>query len=156
MTFVRTLRFACTAAGLVLAFNAQAELFTSLASSAGSASSGSVSGSLRSASRSSFDGDQVADGDYRIVEIAQAAGRDGFAQVALQRDDPQRPERPQRIVLELPQATFDLQRLAPGDRVHAQPRAYGVAFSRTDTRQAFYLVLADDWYGELAARPVGL
>lgn len=151
MTFPRNFRLACTAAGLAFAFNAQAELFTSLASSAGSASSGSVSASLRGSSKSSFDGDKVADGDYRITEVAQAPERDGFIRVAMQSDDSQR-----RIVLELPQTTFAKERLVPGDLVHAQQRAYGTAFARADTRQAFYLVLADDWYGELAARPVAL
>ena len=151
MTFIRNFRLACMAACLALAFNAKAEVFTSLASSAGSASSGSVSASMRSSSKSSPDGDKVADGDYRITEVAQAADRDGYTRVAMQRDDSQ-----QRIVLELPQATFAKERLGPGDLVHAQQHAYGTAFARADNRQAFYLVLADDWYGELAARPVSL
>jgi type IV secretory pathway TrbL component len=151
MTFTRNFRLACMAACLALAFNAKAELFTSLASSAGSASSGSASASLRGSSKSSFDGDKVAEGDYRITEVAQATDRAGFTRVAMQSDDTQ-----QRIVLELPQATFAKERLGPGDLVHAQPRAYGTAFARSDNRQAFYLVLADDLYGELAARPVSL
>jgi hypothetical protein len=40
--------------------------------------------------------------------------------------------------------------------VHAQRRVYGFEFARGDTREAFYLVLADEWYDELAARPVQL
>ena len=155
MTSIRFFRLASLSATFAVAsavaFNANAEVFTSLASSAGSASSGSVSASLRSSSKSSFDGDKVADGDYRITEVAEATDRAGFARVALQRDGSQ-----QRIVLELPQATFAKERLGPGDLVHAQQRAYGTAFARADNRQAFYLVLADDWYGELAARPVSL
>ena len=151
MTFTRNFRLACMAACLAFAFNAKAELFTSLASSAGSASSGSVSASLRGSSKSSFDGDKVAEGDYRITEVAEATGRAGFTRVAMQRDDTQ-----QRIVLELPQATFAKEHLVPGDQVHAQQRTYGTAFARSDNRKAFYLVLADDWYGELAARPVDL
>jgi len=150
-TITRNFRLACMAACLAIAFNARAEVFTSLASSAGSASSGSVSASLRGSSKSSFDGDKVADGDYRITEVAAAADRDGYTRVAMQSDDSQR-----SIVLELPQATFAKERLGPGDLVHAQQRAYGTAFARADNRQSFYLVLADDWYGELAARPVSL
>jgi hypothetical protein len=151
MTSIRFFRLACLGAVFAIAFNAKAEVFTSLASSAGSASSGSVSASLRSSSKSSFDGDKVADGDYRITEVAEATDRAGFTRIAMQSDGSQ-----QRIVLELPQATFEKERLGPGDLVHAQQRAYGTAFARSDNRKAFYLVLADDWYGELAARPVGL
>jgi hypothetical protein len=151
MTFPVNFRLACVTACLAFAFNAQAEVFTSLASSAGSASSGSVSASMRSSGNSSFDGDKVAEGDYRITEVAQAPGREGFTRVAMQGE-----KSPQRIVLELPQATFAKERLGPGDLVRAQQRAYGTAFARADNRQAFYLVLADDWYGELAARPVSL
>ncbi|SEK15893.1 hypothetical protein SAMN05216567_109388 [Variovorax sp. OK605] len=152
MTPLNFFRLAGFAAVFATAFQAQADSFTSsVASSAGSASSGSVSASLRGSSRSSFDGDKVADGDYRITEVAQAAGRAGFARVAMQSDDAQR-----RIVLELPQATFAKEALGPGDLVRTQQRAYGTAFARGDTREAFYLVLADDWYGGLAARPVGL
>ncbi|WP_440532712.1 hypothetical protein [Variovorax sp. YR566] len=153
MTFPPLFRVAGSAALLVAAFSAHAGSFpSSAASSAGSASSGSVSTSLRGSSRSSFDGDKVAEGDYRITEIAQAGDREGFARVAMQSDsDAQR-----RIVLELPQATFAKERLGLGDLVHAQQRAYGTAFARGDSREAFYLVLADDWYGGLAARPVSL
>lgn len=154
MTFLRSFRLAGFTAVLAMAFGAHAESFTSsVASSASSASSGSVSASLSASSRSSFDGDgKVAEGNYRITEVAQAPGRGGFTRVAMQGDA----DAQQRIVLELPQATFEKQRLGPGDVVHAQPRGYGIAFERSDTRVAFYLVLADDWYGGLAARPVSL
>lgn len=151
MTSTRLFRFACLGVVLATSLSANAELFTSLASSAGSASSGSVSASMHSSSKSSPDGNKVADGDYRITEVAEATGRTGFTRIAMQSDDAQ-----QSIVLELPQATFAKERLGPGDLVHAQQRAYGTAFARADTREAFYLVLADDWYGELAARPVSL
>jgi type IV secretory pathway TrbL component len=153
MTFLHFFRAAGIAAVLATALNAQADSFTSsVASSAGSASSGSVSASLRGSSKSSFDGDKVAEGDYRITEVAQATDREGFTRVAMQSDS----DAQQRIVLELPQATFAKERLGPGDLVHAQQRTYGTAFARGDTREAFYLVLADDWYGGLAARPVSL
>lgn len=153
MTALHFFRVVGIAALLAAAFGAHAESFaSSAASSASSASSGSVSDSLRGSSRSSFDGGKVAEGDYRITEVAQADNREGFTRVAMQSDaDAQR-----RIVLELPQATFAKERLGPGDLVHAQQRVYGTAFARGDTREAFYLVLADDWYAGLAARPVGL
>jgi hypothetical protein len=152
MTPLQFFRLASIAAVFATAFSAHAESFaSSAASSAGSASSGSVSASLRGSSKSSFDGDKVAEGDYRITEIAQVGDRAGFTRVTMQGDDAQ-----QRIVLELPQATFTKERLGLGDFVYAQPRTYGTAFARGDTREAFYLVLADDWYRGLAARPVSL
>jgi hypothetical protein len=58
------------------------------------------------------------------------------------------------FVLTLPQQTFDKQQLAAGDMVLAKNREYGIEFARNDTREAFYLVLADEWYGELGSRPV--
>ncbi|AGU47805.1 hypothetical protein VAPA_1c06750 [Variovorax paradoxus B4] len=152
MTFTHFFRIAGIAAVLATAFNAHAGSFAaSVASSAGSASSNSASTSLRGSSESSFDGDKVVEGDYRITEIAQAGDREGFTRVTMQGDDAQ-----QRIVLELPQTTFAKEGLGPGDLVHARQRAYGTAFARGDTREAFYLVLADDWYGGIAARPVSL
>jgi hypothetical protein len=131
---------------------AQADSFTSSASSAGSASSGSVSNSMRGSSRSSTGGDdRTAAVDYRIVELAAAPGRPGLVRITLQADDPQ-----QQLVLDLPQAIAAQQRLGRGDAVQARKRVYGFEFARGDTQAAFYLVLDDDWYDDLAARPLSL
>lgn len=151
MQIVSSLRLACFAAALGLALNAHADSFASSASSAGSASSGSVSDSLSGSSHSSTGGHKTADGTYHIIDIARTPDRAGMARVTMQGERPE-----QRIVLDLPQATFEQQRLDKGGLVHAQNRVYGIEFARNDTRVAFYLVLADDWYGELAARPVGI
>ncbi|XAH22721.1 hypothetical protein AAFF27_22400 [Xylophilus sp. GW821-FHT01B05] len=151
MTLLSTCRLACVAAIMGVAAQAQAALFTSSASSAGSASSGSVSDSLRGSSDSSTGGARTAEGDYRVTDVAQAPDRAGIARVTMQAADPE-----QRIVLDLPHAIVEKQGIARGDLVHAQRRAYGFEFARGDTREAFYLVLADDWYEELAARPVSL
>ena len=151
MTHPNLLRLACAAAVLGAAMFAHADSFTSSASSAGSASSGSVSDSLRGSSKSSTGGDKAAAGDYRIIEVAKAPDRAGIARITMQADDPQ-----QRIVLDLPRETFAKQHLGRGDIVHAQHRVYGIEFARGDTREAFFLVLDDDWHGELAARPLSL
>lgn len=124
-----------------------ADSLASSASSAGSASSGSVSASLKGSSNSV--GDAVADADYRITDVAAAPDRAGFVRVALQSDAQQ-----QQLVLELPAAVFGPQRLGVGDTVRAERRVYGVEFARGDTREAFFLVLADDWHEELAPRLV--
>jgi type IV secretory pathway TrbL component len=147
-----SLRLVVAAGALGLALQAQAESFASSASSAGSASSGSVSDSLAGSSNSSQDNKRkVADGEYRIIQIAATPDRAGRTRVTMQADDPQ-----QRVVLDLPQATFDKQGLVAGDVMYAHNRVYGIEFGRQDTRQPFYLVLADEWYGELASRPVGI
>ena len=149
MTHPNLLRLACAAAVLGAAMFAHADSFTSSASSAGSASSGSVSDSLRGSSKSSTGGDKAAAGDYRIIEVAKAPDRAGIARITMQADDPQ-----QRIVLDLPREIVDKDSLSPGDIVRTRKHVYGYEFARGDTHEAFYLVLADEWYGELAARPV--
>jgi hypothetical protein len=53
-------------------------------------------------------------------------------------------------------SVFAQQNLGRGDLVDVQRRDYGFQFARNDNRQAFFLVLADDWHDELAARPVTL
>ena len=123
-----------------------ADSLASSASSAGAAASGSVSASLKGSSNSV--GDAVADADYRITDVAAAPDRAGFVRVALQSDAQQ------QLVLELPAAVFGPQRLGVGDTVRAERRVYGVEFARGDTREAFFLVLADDWHEELAPRLV--
>ncbi|MYM94756.1 hypothetical protein [Duganella vulcania] len=145
-------RLIAAAGALGLALQANADSFVSSASSAGSASSGSISDSLNGSSNSSSgDKRKVADGEYRIIQIAATPDRADRTRVTMQANDPQ-----QRVVLDLPQVTFDKQGLAVGDAMYAQNRAYGIEFGRGDTHQPFYLVLADEWYGELASRPVSL
>lgn len=151
MSISLVVRCLAVAGALTLALAANAESFASSASSAGSASSGSISDSLSGSSDSSKGDRKVADGDYRIIQIAQTPDRANRTRVTLQADDPA-----QRIVLDMPQTTFEQQQLAAGDKMYAQNRVYGIEFGRGDTRQPFYLVLADEWYSELASRPVTL
>ena len=131
--------------------SAAADSFTSSASSAGSASSGSVSDSLSASSDSSSSGDKdrVASGDYRIIDIAEVNGRAEVRRLTLQAENTTG-----RFQLDLPAPILTEERLQRGDRVHVQPRVYGLEFAHSDNRQAFYLVLHDDWHNELAARPL--
>ncbi|SHN42884.1 hypothetical protein SAMN05192549_11579 [Duganella sacchari] len=151
MNVTLTMRLICAAGALAVSMNSYAESVASSASSAGSASSGSVSDSFAGSSNSSNNHKRVADADYRIIQIAATPGRADRTRVTMQADDPE-----QRIVLDLPQVTFDKQQLAVGDAMYAHNRVYGIEFGRTDNRQPFYLVLADEWYGELASRPLSL
>lgn len=151
MTSLAVLRGAIFAAALGLAAQASADSVASSASSAGSASSGSVSDSFQGSSHSSTGDNRRADGNYRIIDIENTPGRVGSTRVAMQGEDPA-----QKFVLDLPQAVFARQNLNRGDLVHAQNRSYGVEFARADTREAFFLVLEDAIYNELAARKVSL
>jgi hypothetical protein len=155
MSHSYVIRRAAMAAALVFAIHAHAhaESFVSSASSAGSASSGSISDSLNDSSNSSSgDKRKVADGNYRIIEIGVTPDRVDRTRVTMQLEGGQQ----NRVVLDLPQATFAQQNLAAGDAMYAQNRVYGIEFGKPDHRQPFYLVLADEWYGELASRPVTL
>lgn len=74
---------ACCAAAPALALDLTSSTASS-ASSAGSASVGSVSDSLRSSSQSSAGPRQMADGPYRVIEMAEVAGRPGEVRLTLQ------------------------------------------------------------------------
>ena len=152
MSISSSCRMVFVAGALAGSMAAHADSFVSSASSAGSASSGSISDSLNGSSNSSGgDKRKVADGEYRIIQIAATPDRTDRTRITMQANDPQ-----QRIVLDLPQITFDKQQLTVGDAMYAQNRSYGIEFGRSDKHQPFYLVLADEWYGELASRPVSL
>ncbi len=137
---------------------ARAESLASSASTTASLAGSSASTSLETSSASSSKGKTAAAGDYRVEAVTVAADRPGMVRLALQPvTDERQPfvtDERQPFVLVLPQRTADQQGLARGDTVSVRERAYGFEFARTDTRQAFYLVLADAWLHELDARPV--
>lgn len=144
-------RHACALALTLFVGSVLADSFTSSASSAGSASSASVSDSLSASSDSSSDSDKdrVAKGDYRIMEVAEVTGDLNKRRLTLQAEDTVR-----RFQLDLPVQVVTDERLQRGHRVHVQQRVYGLEFAHSDDREAFYLVLSDDWHDELAARPL--
>ena len=120
----------------------------SSASSAGSASSAS----LRTSSDSSSPDNKVAEGPYRIVEVARLPERPGEVRLTLRAEADPRGE----LVLHVPQATFEQSRLDAGATITARHRPYGLEFASADTREPFFLVLDDDWVRELPSRPVVL
>lgn len=137
---------------LALTMSARAESFASSASSAGSASSGSVSDSIEGSSDASSDDDEVAEGNYRIVEVAEFTERPGMLRLKLQAAD----DASRAFFLSLPRQTLAQRGLARGDMVSARHRPYGLEFAHANTREAFFLVLADDWHRELESHPVTL
>ena len=143
---------AATTLALALPLASHADSFTSSASSAGSASLGSSSDSIKGSSNSSSGDRKVADGDYRVLEVAALDQRPDMLRVRLQAATLR--EGDTAFALELPRKALAARGLAAGDLVSVRNRAYGLEFAHAPTREAFFLVLNDDWHGELDARTV--
>jgi len=124
------------------------------ASDSSSTSVGSVSDSFRKSSDSSSKDTRVADGDYRVVEIAQAADRPGRVRLTLQATDERDAEN--NFELFLPETVLQREPIAVGDTVRTRQRPYGLELAHGEKAQPFFLVLADEWMNELRARAVAL
>jgi hypothetical protein len=146
------------AAHLPAAAEGIASSAASTASSAGSTVSGSVSDSLQGSSNSSTGGDRVAEGVYRVIEVAEVADRPGHVALHLQPTAGLRTPTGQPAAdlwLRLPRAALGDQPLVAGDEVQTRLRAYGIAFARAqNAAEPFFLALADGWEGELNNRVV--
>jgi hypothetical protein len=127
---------------------------SSAASDSSSTSVGSVSTSFGKSSDSSSKGDKTAAGDYKVIDMAQAPARPGTVRVRLQAVADASAEG--EFFLYLPQQTAEQAQLAAGQLITARLRAYGLEFARTETKQAFFLALNDDWYRELQTNVVRL
>lgn len=156
---------ACCAAAPALALDLASSTASS-ASSAGSASVGSVSDSLRSSSQSSASPRQMAEGTYRVIDMAEVDGQPGQWRLTLQAQTLTAHGAPAagfaaadassapQWELRLPQAVVEREGLAAGHLLRAAPQPYGVAFARAEQARPFYLVLLEEWQRELPARPV--
>ena len=149
--------FRFAAAGLctlALTATSWADSGASSASSAGSASVGSLSNSITGSSNSSSPADKVAEGDYRVVEIAALTERPGMLRLRLRATAAAAEAAP--IWLTLPEKALAARVLRSGDIVNARHRPYGIEFAHAEQagqpRTAFFLVLADAWFGELTPR----
>lgn len=127
----------------------------SSASSAGSQSVASISGSIRGSSNSSSGDANVAEGEYRIIEVADVSEETGTQRLKLQAvkasgsaDD--------EFFLYLPQQVVEQGRLAAGGVVLARHKPYGLEFAHATTLKGFFMALKDEWYRELQTRPVSL
>ena len=127
---------------------------TSLASESIGASVGSLSGSIQQSSASSSKTNRVADGDYRLIEVAAVADRPGMLRMTLQPVADAKPG--DGFFLFVPAEVVQQTHLVAGDTVAARQRPYGVEFAQGQPRQAFFLVLADQWLRELQTTPVAL
>jgi hypothetical protein len=156
---VRTDSLLCAAA-LIAITSAGPALAESLAASSASQSIGmsvgSVSTSLGTSSNSSSK-TATAAGDYKVVALAAAPDRPGMLRATLQAVVEVGTDA--EFYLYLPQAAAEQAGLVEGGIVTARQRPYGTEFAHASgggERQAFFLVLADDWYRELQARAVQL
>ena len=159
MTATKTFLAAAVLLGLA---SAAPSMAASSASSAASdsltASVGSVTGSFGKSSDSSSTTATAANGDYKIIDLAAVPERQGMLRLKLQAVAAARGA-DSEFFLYVPQAVAEQARLAQGAVVTARPRPYGTEFAYGAdgaTPQAFYLVLADDWYRELQTKAVQL
>jgi hypothetical protein len=125
----------------------------SSASDSASSAVGSLTDSLGRSSTSSSPGNDMADGDYRVIDMADATDRPGLVRLTLQGVAAAgKPE----FDLYLPKATLQQAQLATGQQVRTRQRPYGIEFARADAQAPFFLALRDEWYRELASHPVTL
>lgn len=142
---------------LLGAVGLQAQAASSTASAASESVTtlvGSLSGSIQNSSNSSSKDTKVAEGDYRIIEVAAVTERPGTVRLTLHAVADQGAD--SEFFLFLPQQAVDQGRLTQGGTVTARQRPYGVEFAQGEPRRAFFLVLRDDWYRELNTTAVVL
>jgi hypothetical protein len=141
--------------GLLFSVAAVPALAASSAASSASesltTSVGSLSNSVQGSSDSSTKTTALTEGEYRIVAVAELPERPGMLRMKLQALGTDA-----EFFLTVPQAAFEQGQLAQGQVVAARARPYGFEFANGETRRAFFLVLADDWYRELQTKAVAL
>jgi len=147
-----------SAALLLAALASPAGASSTTASSASDSASSTASSTSESLKKSS-DGSSktttaVAPGDYEVVDVARIAERPGTVRLRLQAVVDRSADG--EFFLYLPEQTFDQARLGAGQIVAARQRPYGLEFARGDSRQGFFLVLADDWARDLPSHAVAL
>ena len=139
-------------------------LASSAISNSFSASVGSVSTSFNASSDASSPGRPMRTGEYRIMQIAAAPGREGYARLTLRTlgaaGELDEAAAADDRHLYLPQETVARVGLAEGQRISARARPYGLELAKAakpeDVPQTFFLVVADERYRELQTRPVKL
>ncbi len=143
-----TLALGAVALPALASSTATSSLADSLATSVGSISD-SVKGSSNSSSRATG----VAEGDYKLIQVA-AGDQPGHVTLTLQAVADASADG--EVLLTVPQKAYDQSGLTQDLTVSARHRPYGVEFANGQTRQAFFLALTNDWYRELQNQPVRL
>jgi hypothetical protein len=126
---------------------------SSLVSSASqslSTSVGQMSKSISNSSDGSSKHQDLAQGDYQVIDVADAADRPGMVALKLQPVA----AGAAAFTLTVPAETVAKNGIAAGQVVSALARPYGFEFAKADTQQAFFLVMNDDWHRELKSNLV--
>lgn len=150
MSVLKRLMLSATLSATMVLPVLAASSLASTSSEGSSASVGSLSDSIQGSSNSSA-GTKVAEGPYRVIDVAMAPDAAGRMQVRLAAVRGE-----QTFVLLLPETTAAQAQLAAGDIVQVRERGYGLQFARADAREPFFLVLEDARWRELQSRPVTL
>ncbi len=138
----------------LLATAASAESLASSASSAGSKSVGSLSDSITGSSNSSSGERKVAEGTYRIEQMADVAGKPDHLRLHLQATATAGAAGV--VLLDLPRQAVQRQGLGAQALIELRQRPYGMEVALAATQTAFFLLLADDWRSDLETRAVTL
>ena len=125
----------------------------SSASDSVTTSVGSVSASFQRSSDSSTN-NKVADGEYKVIEMAEVPDEAGKVRMKLQAMAPTTGDK--EFVLLLPQEAVERGHVRVGGVITARTRDYGYEFASLNDDKPFFLVLADEWFKELQSRPVAL
>jgi hypothetical protein len=107
---------------------------------------------LQGSSNSSSGKTNVAAGDYKLIEVTQAAGRPDALRMTLVRQDDSKSE----VSITLPREAFAKADLQLGHTLSLRDKPYGIELANARTEQAFFLVLDDAWHRELVSKPVTL
>ena len=119
-----------------------------------SQASGSISDSLKGSSHSSSPDNKQAQGDYKVIEMAEVTDRPGFVELHLQPIAAN--TLGAEIYLTLPRVAADQGHIGAGATVTALQRPYGIEFAANQPRAAFFLALADDYVRDMKLAPVTL
>jgi len=122
---------------------------TSLASDSLSRSSGSISDSITGSSHASSPDNRQVKGDYKVIDMAEAADKPGMVRMHLQLVAGADADTDDEVTLLLPRAAADQGHVAKDAIVTAMQRPYGIEFASGQPHQAFFLALADDWNRDL-------
>lgn len=129
----------------------------SSASDSASSAVGSLSTSIGQSSRSSSKGDLAA-GDWRVVDVAEAPAGTGDGAVpgpALLALTLQAEPGGTELVLKLPRALAERQALVAGERLSVRRQGWGFELARAGVAEPFFLVVDDTTHRELGSRQVG-
>jgi hypothetical protein len=114
-------------------------------------SSGSVSDSLKGSSHSSSPDDKQVKGDYKVIDIADAADKPGFVELHLMPTGAGA-----EVYLTMGRDAAARAHVGTGATITALQRPYGIEFATTQPRAAFFLALADDVARDMKMAPVSL